>query len=60
MLRKSGSDKGVKMSAVSAQWTEDQTDLTLRSVTLDVASGQLGAIIGPVGSGKVRKLYQSY
>lgn len=44
---------GIVVSNVTAQWSEQVSDNTLSQVNLRVTPGQLTAIIGPVGSGKV-------
>lgn len=43
----------VVISAVTAKWTIDQPINCLENINLAVGSGQLVAIIGPVGAGKV-------
>lgn len=42
----------VILNNVSAKWSLEATDNTLKNVTLDVTKSQLVAVIGPVGSGK--------
>lgn len=46
-------DFGVEISNATAKWTDDQTKNSLENINLTVKSGQLAAIVGPVGSGKV-------
>lgn len=43
----------VVISAASAKWTDNQIVNTLDNIDLTVKSGNLVAIIGPVGAGKV-------
>lgn len=38
---------------ISAKWSANNTSDTLHELTASVRSGQLLAVIGPVGSGKV-------
>lgn len=45
--------KGVRVISITAKWNEDLAENTLTDVSLDVKSGELVAVIGPVGSGKV-------
>jgi len=45
---------GVTVTDVTAKWPGDQTENTLDNVNVTVTAGQLVAIIGPVGAGKVR------
>lgn len=45
---------GIELQNVSARWTKQQE--TLKEVTLHVKSGELIGIVGPVGSGKVKKI----
>ena len=44
----------------SAKWTQNETENCLRHINLTVSSGQLVAIIGPVGAGKVYKIIINY
>lgn len=43
------------MKNVSAVWDEHSNRLTLNEIDFHVKQGQLCAIIGPVGSGKVSR-----
>lgn len=45
---------GIKITGVTAKWTDDLPENTLTDVSVEVRTGGLMAIIGPVGSGKVR------
>lgn len=49
------SNLAVVVSNVTAKWTDKQTDNSLENINLTIRSGQLVAIIGPVGVGKVYK-----
>lgn len=44
---------GIEISNASAKWIQSQPDRTLNNINLTVTPGQLVAIIGPVGAGKV-------
>jgi ABC-type glutathione transport system ATPase component len=50
------SKTSVIMTYVSAEWSKMQEGDTLKSISLSIKSGELSAIIGPVGSGKVYHL----
>lgn len=47
---------GIVVSDASAKWTDAQTENSLENINLTVRPGQLVAIIGPVGAGKVHTL----
>jgi ABC-type multidrug transport system fused ATPase/permease subunit len=49
---------GIKITSVTAKWTEDLPENTLTDVSLEVRPGGLMAVIGPVGSGKVSYRYR--
>jgi ABC-type protease/lipase transport system fused ATPase/permease subunit len=49
-----GADRGVTVVNASAKWSPDLVKDSLRNITFHVPEGKLCAIIGPVGSGKVR------
>lgn len=46
-------DFSVNISNATAKWTNDQKRNTLENINLSIRPGQLIAIIGPVGAGKV-------
>lgn len=46
----------IVISNATAKWTQNETENCLRHINLTVISGQLIAIIGPVGAGKVCKI----
>jgi ABC-type multidrug transport system fused ATPase/permease subunit len=43
----------VSLQNATAKWNDEITDPTLNNVNVTMKSGQLLAVIGPVGSGKV-------
>lgn len=43
----------VTLEKVTGKWNKDENEDTLTNINLNLKSGQLIAIIGPVGSGKV-------
>jgi len=45
----------IVFSKATAKWTDDQTCNILENINISVSSGQLIAIIGPMGAGKVCK-----
>jgi ABC-type multidrug transport system fused ATPase/permease subunit len=47
------SKTGIKIAGITARWTEDLPENTLTDVSVDVRAGELVAVVGPVGSGKV-------
>lgn len=47
----------VSLDAVTARWTEGQSDNTLEEVNLRVHKGQLIAVVGQVGAGKVSLIF---
>lgn len=49
-------DVGVLLQDVNARWTEDGP-MTLRNINITMPKGKLCAIIGSVGSGKVKHNY---
>lgn len=48
-----GFDEGITVTNATAQWTDQLSDDTLSHINLRVVPGNLTAVIGPVGSGKV-------
>ncbi|XP_049887665.1 ATP-binding cassette sub-family C member 4-like [Pectinophora gossypiella] len=49
-----GADYSVELSGVSASWTDskEQSEMTLKNISMRVRKGKMCAVIGPVGSGK--------
>lgn len=47
------SENSVEINDVSATWDEESNRKTLQNINLKIRPGQLCAIIGPVGAGKV-------
>ena len=43
----------VTLDKVTGKWNKDENEDTLSNINMNMKSGQLIAIIGPVGSGKV-------
>ena len=48
----------LKVDGITAQWSDESSHATLRDLSLTVKAGQLVAVVGPVGCGKVRKNFQ--
>ncbi|XP_021935708.1 multidrug resistance-associated protein 4-like isoform X2 [Zootermopsis nevadensis] len=48
---------GIKITGVTAKWTDDLPENTLTDVSVEVRTGGLMAIIGPVGSGKTSLIH---
>ena len=46
-------EPSLKLCKITARWNKTTTEPTLRDISVDLKSGDLLAIIGPVGSGKV-------
>ena len=44
---------GIKITNITAKWSEDLNEDTLTDISVDVKTGSLVAVIGPVASGKV-------
>ena len=55
-----GESETVTLEKVSGKWNKDENEDTLTNIDLSLKSGQLIAIIGPVGSGKVCSLFYSF
>jgi ABC-type multidrug transport system fused ATPase/permease subunit len=51
---------GIRVTSVTAKWSEDLPENTLNDVSLEVRPGGLMAIIGPVGSGKVCHIHKKH
>lgn len=45
--------KVIRVTSITAKWSNNLSENTLTGVSLDVRPGGLVAVIGPVGSGKV-------
>ena len=50
-------DAAATLCDLRARWGFTATVDTLKSISLEVKTGQLCAVIGPVGAGKVRRIY---
>lgn len=48
-------ENSVEVNNVSAMWDEKSNRKTLSQIDLKIKPGQLCAIIGPVGGGKVKR-----
>lgn len=48
-----GFEEGITVTNATARWTDQLSDDTLSHINLRVVPGNLTAVIGPVGSGKV-------
>lgn len=46
-------DSGIQISGATAKWIDGQPDNSLENINLTVKPGQLVAVIGRVGAGKV-------
>ena len=46
-------EEAVKMENIEGKWNQEETEKTLKNINLELKPGQLVAVIGPVGSGKV-------
>ena len=55
-----GKSETVVLEKVTGKWNKDENEDTLTNIDLSLKSGQLIAIIGPVGSGKVCSLFDSF
>ena len=55
-----GENETVALEKVTGKWNKDENEDTLTNIDLSLKSGQLIAIIGPVGSGKVCFLFNSF
>lgn len=47
------SNLGIIISNATAKWTDAQSNCSIENINLNVRPGQLVAVIGPVGAGKV-------
>ena len=47
----------IQIANLSSSWDKNQNSVTIRSVTASFKRGNLSAIIGPVGCGKVQILF---
>jgi ABC-type multidrug transport system fused ATPase/permease subunit len=57
MEKKDSKALGIRITNVTAQWMPQSHEKTLSKVTVDIKPGMLVAVIGPVGSGKVRHYF---
>ena len=57
MQKKDSKALGIRITNVTAQWMPQSHEKTLSKVTVDIKPGMLMAVIGPVGSGKVRHYF---
>ena len=57
MQKKENEALGIRITNVTAQWMPQSHEKTLSKVTVDIKPGMLVAVIGPVGSGKVRHYF---
>jgi len=57
MQKKDSKALGIRITNVTAQWMPQSHEKTLSKVTVDIKCGMLVAVIGPVGSGKVRHYF---
>ena len=55
-----GESETVVLEKVTGNWNKDENEDTLTTIDLSLKSGQLIAVIGPVGSGKVCSLFDSF
>lgn len=46
-------DKNIVVSNATAKWSDNQNDNSLENINFTVKPGQLVAMIGPIGAGKV-------
>jgi len=51
--RKSKTEIGINVSNLYARWNKDSDMLTLDNINLTLKEGQLAAVVGSIGSGKV-------
>ncbi|KAL0281168.1 UNVERIFIED_CONTAM: hypothetical protein PYX00_002233 [Menopon gallinae] len=51
-VSKKPSTSGIRFEKVTCYWLKEQPEPTLNNINLNISSGKLFAIIGPVGSGK--------
>jgi ABC-type bacteriocin/lantibiotic exporter with double-glycine peptidase domain len=57
LQKKDSKALGIRITNVTAQWMPQSHEKTLSKVTVDIKPGMLVAVIGPVGSGKVRHYF---
>lgn len=50
-------ESAIELNQVSARWRNDSDIETLSRINLKIKAGQFCAVVGPVGSGKVRQYY---
>jgi ABC-type multidrug transport system fused ATPase/permease subunit len=55
---KDKSKRGLFLTKAVAKWSEESHEPTLNNISVHLTPGKIVAIIGPVGSGKVKGCYK--